>query len=152
MDRFSKSLSNERAGKLLSTVSIATSEATAGSKRKREPEPALEPVISPEQGFDWQGLPPEVRNQILERVCHGSYAHMWFPSRIHDCANDTALAKRSVSKEFRIALRDFHASVYIETLRRTNQRRTFCLLKSFHEETGRVMLRKQGLGNPGRWY
>ena len=76
MDRFSKSLSNERACKL-STVSTSTSEATVGSKRKREPEPVLEPAPEPspepaEQGFYWEGLPVEVKQQILERVCTGT--------------------------------------------------------------------------------
>ena len=48
MDRFSKSLSNERACKL-PTVSTSNREATVGSKRKRKPEPVLEPA---EKGFD----------------------------------------------------------------------------------------------------
>ena len=136
------------------TVSTSTSEATVGSKRKREPEPVLEPAPEPspepaEQGFDWKDLPLEVMHVIFEKVCTHDYYHVWWRTiGVRECANDTALGKRCVSREFNTCIWEHHASVYARLRRRTAQRKDYCFHKHFLKD-GSFRLKKDGLD--GLW-
>ena len=117
------------------TVSTSTSEATVGSKRKREPEPALEPAPEPSpepagQGFYWDGLPLEVKQNIFKRVC--TLRVSWGEPFDREHANDTALSKSSVSKEFDTCLWEHHKSVFDSTHYRSNQADTYLLHKIYY--------------------
>ena len=124
-----------------STEWSSTSEAAAGSKRKREPA---------EQRFNWQGLPLEIKRQIVEKSCtfqrlashtgirtSHPLAKSRLPPKWHylqiSYANDTALDMRLVNREFATLVRQSFLTVFHNTNRRTNwPERTYSIRRFVH--------------------
>ena len=126
--------------------------AAVGNKRKREPEPVLDPAPEPypepaDQGFYWEGLPLEFKKQVLEGVCTGTRVINHYPSGLRFAVHhtlDAALVLRSVSREFATLLREVHASVYENTGRRcSNTPRTYLIVRHLVNGEFRNVLRNR---------